>query len=246
MEISISTNPEELGTAAGMAAASLIRQAIIENGNASIILATGASQFETLRQLVSEPGIDWKKVAVFHLDEYLGISSSHPASFQKYLQDRFLSKVGGVKAAVLIDGERDPEEECERVGALITQHTIDVAFTGIGENGHLAFNDPPADFDTEKPYIIVDLDGRCRQQQMNEGWFNSLEVVPKRAISMSIKQIMKSKRIICSVPDSRKANAVKQALEQPVSNLYPASILQCHSGCTLYLDKASAAALYGQ
>lgn len=243
MKIVISNNPEELGKAAGSAAAALIREAIAEKGSANIILATGTSQFQTLNQLVTEPGIDWSKVVMFHLDEYIGLPVTHPASFRKYLKERFIEKVPSLKAAHLINGEEDAWAECDRLGKIITEHPIDVALVGIGENGHLAFNDPPADFETEQPYIIVALDEACRKQQLGEGWFGTLEDVPKNAISMSIKQILKSKYIICSVPDGRKAMAVKNSLEQPVSNLYPAGILQMHPNCTCFLDTASAALL---
>lgn len=242
MDISISENACELGKAAGAAAAQLIRETIKATGRAHVILATGTSQFETLNQLISED-IDWSKVVMFHLDEYIDLPVTHPASFRKYIQEKFLSKVSPLKAAWLINGEEDPGSECDRLGKLISSHPIDVALVGIGENGHLAFNDPPADFDTEKPYIIVDLDRACRQQQLGEGWFTSLEEVPPQAISMSIKQILKSKAIICSVPDSRKAMAVKNTIEQTVSNMYPASILQLHAGCRFYLDKNSASLL---
>ena len=240
MTISISQNPKELGNVAGAVAAELIRNAIAAKGAAHIILATGASQFETINQLIAEKDIDWSKVVMFHLDEYIGITVTHPASFRKYLQERFLQKVPPLKAAYLISGEGDPAAECKRIGDLISRHPIDVAMVGIGENGHLAFNDPPADFDTETPYIVVELDEPCRKQQLGEGWFASLEDVPHLAISMSIRQIMKSTCIICSVPDSRKATAVKNTLEQPVSNLYPASILRSHRDCRFYLDKYSA------
>lgn len=243
MNISITQNPFELGKAAGAAAAQIIREAIAVNGSANIILATGTSQFETLNQLISEKNIDWGKVTMFHLDEYIGLSITHPASFRKYLQERFLSKVPALKKAYLINGETDPKIECDRVGDLITKHPVDIALVGIGENGHLAFNDPPADFETEQPYIVVELDEACRKQQLGEGWFKTMEEVPSYAISMSVKQILKSKHIICSVPGSRKAMAVKNTLEQPVSNLYPASILQRHPNCSCYLDKSSAALL---
>lgn len=246
MNINISPTPEELGKIAGTAASQLIRKAIAEKGTANIILATGTSQFNTLHQLISEPGIDWSKVATFHLDEYIGLPITHPASFRKYLQERFISKVPALKAAYLINGEIDPNEECERLGQLISKYPVDVALVGIGENGHLAFNDPPADFETEQPYLIVDLDEPCRKQQLGEGWFASIIEVPRKAISMSVKQIMKSKNIICSVPDERKAMAVKNTAEQKVSNLYPASILQLHQDCALYLDKSSAALLSAQ
>ena len=243
MKIQTTDDPVSVGQAAGRHAGKLIRRAIEEKGQANIILATGTSQFETLNQLIGEDGIDWAKVVMFHLDEYIGLPDTHPASFRKYLRERFLAKVPSLKAAHLINGETNPEAECVWLGDLITQFPIDVALVGIGENGHLAFNDPPADFDTEEPYIIVDLDDACRKQQYGEGWFKTVADVPTQAISMSIRQIMKSKAIICSVPDERKAQAVKNCVESSVSNMFPASILQTHDHCTLYLDKASAKGL---
>ena len=243
MRVRIYKTPVELWKTAGADAAEFIRKAIESNGAANIILATGTSQFETLNQLIAEKNIDWSKVVMFHLDEYIGLSITHPASFRKYLQERFLRHVPQLKAAYLINGEADPLEECRRLGELIRDYPIDVALIGIGENGHLAFNDPPADFETEEPYIIVNLDEECRKQQMGEGWFNAFNEVPLEAISMSVKQIMQSKNIVCSVPDSRKAIPVKNTLEKPVSNLYPASILQEHKNCTIYLDNDSAALL---
>lgn len=243
MEFNVKNNPVELGKAAGSAAAELIRQTITGKGSANIILATGTSQFETLNQLIAEPDIDWSKVVMFHLDEYIGLPESAPASFRKYLKERFLTKVPALKAAHLVNGEAGSQAECNRLGDLISKHPIDVALVGVGENGHLAFNDPPADFETEQAYIIVDLDEKCRSQQFAEGWFKSIDEVPRQAISMSIKQIMKSKHIICSIPDSRKAEAVKNVLEQPVSNNYPSTILQLHPDCTCFLDQNSAALL---
>jgi glucosamine-6-phosphate deaminase len=243
MIIDVAQDPIQLGKAAGSAAAALIRKAIAKKGGANIILATGTSQFETLNQIIAERNIDWNKVVMFHLDEYIGLPITAPASFRKYLTERFLSKVPTLKAAHLINGENDAQAECDRVSGLIKRHPIDIAFVGIGENGHLAFNDPPADFETEVPYIIVELDEACRRQQLGEGWFKSFEEVPRRAISMSVKQILKSKQIICSVPDKRKAKAVKDCVEHPVSNLFPASILQSHSACTLFLDTESSSML---
>ncbi|GGC18515.1 glucosamine-6-phosphate deaminase [Parapedobacter defluvii] len=240
MNIHIFSNTQELGKAAGAAAATIIRETIAQKGTANIILATGTSQFETIKQLIAEAGIDWSVVTMFHLDEYIGLPITHKASFRKYLKERFLEQVPPLKAAYLIDGETDPEAETERLGQLIRQHPIDVALVGIGENGHLAFNDPPADFDTDKPYLVVNLDGPCRAQQYNEGWFASVDDVPQQAISMSVRQIMKSAHIICSVPDARKAQAVKDSLAQPVSNQYPASILQQHPDCSFFLDQESA------
>ena len=213
MNTHISSSPLELGRQAGIAAAKVIKEAISTKGSAHIILATGTSQIETLNQLLAETAIDWSKVVIFHLDEYIGLPITHPASFRKYLKERFISRVPLLKAAYLINGETDAKAECDRLGKLIIQVTIDVALVGIGENGHLAFNDPPADFETEEAYIIVSLDEACRKQQVGEGWFKNLDEVPRQAISMSIKQILKSNNVICSVPDRRKAVAVKNTLE---------------------------------
>lgn len=243
MTISISQNPVELGQTAGKIGAELIRKSIQNQGFANLILATGTSQFETLKQLLAEKDIDWSKVTVFHLDEYLGLPITHPASFRKYLLERFFVHVPQLKAYHLIDGENDPGKECERLSTLIQNHPIDVAFVGIGENGHLAFNDPPADFETENPYLVVNLDHACRMQQLGEGWFPNLEAVPTQAISMSIRQIMKSKSIICSVPELRKAQAVKECLEGEITNLHPASILQSHPECRIFLDKPASSLL---
>ncbi len=243
MNISISSHAKALGEKAGKLAVDLIHQNIQSKGAANIILATGASQFETLQILVASD-IDWRKVSMFHLDEYIGLPVTHKASFRKYLTERFINQLPHpLNAAYLINGETNPAEECERLNTIIHNHPIDVALVGIGENGHLAFNDPPADFETEQPYIIVTLDEPCRRQQLNEGWFPQLSDVPQQAISMSIKQIMKSTAIICSVPDERKATAVKNSLENTVSNLFPASILQTHPQCHFFLDEASASLL---
>ncbi|KQS24879.1 glucosamine-6-phosphate deaminase [Dyadobacter sp. Leaf189] len=243
MKINIGQTNKELGLLAGKAAAEVIRESIKSKGFANIIVATGTSQFETLNQLISETGIDWSRVTMFHLDEYIDLPDSHPASFRKYLRERFLEKLPPLKAAYLINGEGDVKEETKLLDKIISKHPIDLALVGIGENGHLAFNDPPADFDTEKPYLIVNLDEPCRRQQMGEGWFAALEEVPQQAISMSIRQIMQSAHIICSVPDQRKAVAVRDCLENEVSNLFPASILQLHPDCVFYLDKSSASLL---
>lgn len=237
MKVIISNTKTELGKKAAVAGAELIQKAIQQNGEANIIVATGASQFEMLSELIQQD-VDWTKVTVFHLDEYIGLSDEHPASFRKYLKERFASKVP-LKEFNYVAGGKEPYEECKRLEALISQKSIDVAFVGIGENGHLAFNDPPADFETERAYLVVNLDKECRLQQMGEGWFKTLEDVPETAISMSVKQIMKSKAIICSVPDERKANAVKGTLEGKISPLVPASILQQHKAAQIYLDKNS-------
>jgi glucosamine-6-phosphate deaminase len=243
MQINISNNIQDIGRAAGNAAADAIKSAIHDRGEANIILATGTSQFEVLKQLISEKQIDWANVNMFHLDEYIGLPVSSPASFRRYLNERFLAKIPPLKSVHLIDGEGDAAKECERLGKLIRGHPIDLALVGIGENGHIAFNDPPADFETREPYIIVALDENCRKQQLGEGWFKEINDVPSSAISMSVHQIMLSQKVICSVPDKRKADAVKNCLKGPVSNLFPASILQTHPDCTIWLDRESAALL---
>jgi glucosamine-6-phosphate deaminase len=243
--VHIHDNKEALGSAAAEAAASAIQNAIAEKGEANIIVATGASQFAMLEELVTKD-IDWSKVTAFHLDEYVGLSDQHPASFRKYLKERFVDQIDGLKQFNYVDAETDPEGECVRLGEIISKVEIDVACVGIGENGHLAFNDPPADFETETPYLVVDLDDACRQQQLGEGWFPTFDDVPKRAISMGIKQIMKTRTIVCSVPDERKSEAVRGSVEGEVSNLIPASILQQHADCALYLDAASASKLSEQ
>lgn len=238
MEIIISENKKELGLKAAFKGAELIKKAISKKGTANIIVATGASQFEMLEELIKQE-IDWTKVTGFHLDEYIGITDEHPASFRKYLKERFVSKVKLMEFHY-VSGDIDPQAECNRLGQIISKHPIDVAFVGIGENAHLAFNDPPADFETTKPYIVVNLDDDCRRQQLGEGWFASFDEVPKQAISMSIQQIMKSKTIICSVPDGRKANAVKNSLTEKVNPMVPSSVLQQHQATWLFLDNDSA------
>jgi glucosamine-6-phosphate deaminase len=245
MKIEILNSKELLGQAAGTYTGALLRKTIEEKGSANIILATGTSQFETLNQLIREDGINWSLVTMFHLDEYIGLPFTHGASFRKYLKERFLAHVPPLKAVFLINGEGDFNTEISELNKAIEKHPIDIALVGIGENGHLAFNDPPADFETNDPYIAVNLDEPCRLQQMGEGWFKTLDDVPKQAISMSVRQIMKSDHIICSVPDKRKAVAVKNSVESKVSNQFPASILQDHSNCTLFLDKESASLLVG-
>jgi len=242
MKIIVKNDPNELGRAAGHMAAGLIRHSIQYKGWASIILATGTSQFETLNQLTGE-NIDWAKVIMFHLDEYIGLPESSPASFRRYLKERFIQKVSPLKEIHLVNGEEVPSAECNRLSQIIKKTPIDLALLGIGENGHLGFNDPPADFNTEDPFIIVSLDEKCRQQQYKEGWFKTVADVPGKAITMSVHQIMKSSQIICSVPDSRKAMAVRDCFENKPDPLYPASILQSHSKCICFLDRSSAALL---
>jgi glucosamine-6-phosphate deaminase len=228
-----------LGRAAAEQAAAAIRSAIRDHRAARIIVATGASQLDFLGALAGAEVIDWQKVEMFHLDEYVGLPLHHPASFRKYLSERLISKVGITKYHFL-DGNADPKETVRKVGEALQSAPIDVAFVGIGENGHLAFNDPPANFQTEEPYLIVDLDEPCRRQQVGEGWFKDISEVPPKAISMSVRQILKAKEIICVVPDARKAEAVKLCLEGEISPMAPASILRTHARATIFLDMDSA------
>jgi len=234
-----------LGRGAAEQAASSLREAIKKTGRARIIAATGASQFEFLEALTTMPGIEWAKVEMFHLDEYIGLPVSHPASFRKYLRERLIDKTGITKYHFL-DGEGDVPKVVRKIVAELAAAPTDLAFVGIGENGHLAFNDPPADFETEEPYIIVELDEPCRRQQVGEGWFNSLSDVPKQAISMSVRQILKAKEILVVVPDARKAQAVKACFEGEISPLAPASILRTHANTTVFLDRLSSALLSAQ
>ena len=233
----------EMGRAAAEEAATALREAIARKGRAHAIAATGASQFEFLDALVATEGIEWGKTVFFHLDEYVGLPETHPASFRRYLRERIVARVDPGAFHFIAGDAADPAAETRRVGELLARHPIDVAFVGIGENGHLAFNDPPADFETEEPYLVVGLDEACRRQQMGEGWFTRLEDVPERAISMSVRQILKSREILAVVPDARKARAVRDCLEGRPGPEHPASILQQHPRTTVFLDRAAAALL---
>lgn len=243
MQITISNTKMEMGRAAARKAAESLILAIQQRDSAGLIVATGASQFEMLSCLIHEPGISWDKVTVFHLDEYVGLPATHPASFRKYLKERFVDKLPNLKKFHYVQGDENPQAECRRLSSITRGISIDVACIGIGENGHLAFNDPPADFDTKEPYIVATLDETCRKQQLGEGWFPTFEDVPETAITMSIRHIMRSACIVCTVPDERKAVAVKGTLEGPITNSVPASIMQSHRDCHLFLDTAAAALL---
>lgn len=242
VDIRIFDDPTSLGRQAAAEAVAAIQDAVAARGVARVIAATGASQFHFLQHLTTTPGVPWERVELFHLDEYIGLPETHPASFRRYLRERLIGPTG-IARTHLLDGEGDPELVCQSVGREIQAAPIDVAFVGIGENGHLAFNDPPADFDTREPYLVVTLDEACRRQQVGEGWFPSLADVPSRAISMSVAQILASRRILCIVPDRRKAEAVRGSVQGPVSPLVPASILQTHPAATLFLDRESASLL---
>lgn len=232
-----------LGRAAAEQASTTIRRALAKNGQARIVAATGAAQFEFLEALTSTPQIDWSKVEAFHLDEYIGLPASHPGSFQKFLIDNLASKTGISNFHYLDGNASDLPSTVREVSRQLTAAPIDIAFLGIGENGHIAFNDPPADFTTEEPYLIVNLDEACRRQQVGEAWFADISQVPERAISMSAQQILKAQELLVVVPDQRKARAVKACLEGEISPMAPASILRRHPNVTVYLDKNSASQL---
>ena len=240
MLITVSPGGTALAAAAAADAAARLRAALAARPRARIIAATGASQFEFLERLTREPDVDWRRVEMFHLDEYIGLPIDHPASFRKYLLERLI-RPAGILDYHLLDGEADPASVLHSVGEAVRRTPIDVAFVGIGENGHLAFNDPPADFVTEAPYIIVRLDEACRRQQVGEGWFASLADVPDTAISMSVRQILSANAVLCVVPDRRKAEAVRACLEGPITPAAPASILRTHRDVTVYLDRDSSA-----
>jgi glucosamine-6-phosphate deaminase len=242
MQMRVFPDQAALATAAAREAAARIRTAIASSGRARIIAATGVSQIAFLDALIREAGLSWPNVEMFHLDEYVGLPPDHPASFRKYLRERLIQPAGIVRFH-LLDGSRDPADVCRTAGRELTSEPIDVAFVGIGENGHLAFNDPPADFETEDPYLVVRLDEACRRQQVGEGWFKTIAAVPQQAITMSIRQILKSRAIVAVVPEARKAQAVQRCLEGPVSPMVPASILRTHPETTLFLDEESAALL---
>jgi glucosamine-6-phosphate deaminase len=245
MKIHLHDDRSAVGAAAAAEAAAVLRAALARQAAATLVVATGTSQLATLAGLVAEPGIDWGRVRVFHLDEYVGIPADHPASFRRYLRERFVARLPAPPGAVhWIAGDGgDPEAECRRLGGVLPAGPFDLLLAGIGENGHLAFNDPPADFEAAAAYLVVPLDEACRRQQVGEGWFATLAEVPTRAISMSIPRIMNASTIVCSVPDGRKAEAVRGAVEGPVTPAVPASILQRHPDCRLHLDRASAALL---
>ncbi|MBW2370380.1 MAG: glucosamine-6-phosphate deaminase [Deltaproteobacteria bacterium] len=240
MKISVLPNDMEMARIAAKKAAEFLKDAITQKGHATFVAATGASQLNFLKALASDPEIDWAKTTMFHLDEYIGLPETHPASFRLYLKERLVQQVHPGEVHLIRGDASDPQAECRRLNQLIAAHEIDVSFIGIGENGHIAFNDPPADFDVEDPFIIVALDDACRRQQFTEGWFSSLDEVPEQAISMSIKQIMKSNAIICTVPDQRKAKAVQECFTGEVVPSHPASILRRHENTHVYLDTDAA------
>ncbi len=244
MKIEVCDNSKEMARFAADIACETLKTVIRNKGSATFISATGSAQFEFLEILSADRTIDWQKTTMFHLDEYVGISEEHPASFRKYLQERLVDKVHPGRAFLIEGNASDPEIEIKRLSDLISKHTIDIAFIGIGENSHVAFNDPPADFNTGEQFKIVELDEKCRQQQVNEGWFETIESVPKRAITMTVKQILMAKKIVCIVPGIRKAEAVKNCFkDEKISPMFPASILKKHPNTIVFLDKESASLL---
>ncbi len=245
MSLSIYVDKVACGVAAAKFGAGKIRAALASQGECRIIVATGASQFEMLTQLAKEPGIDWGKVTIFHLDEYVGLPESHPASFRKYIKERFVAKLpmAPFEANYVPGDAPDLPAAIARLGAHLQEKPVDVSFIGIGENGHIAFNDPPADFDTEEPYLIVNLDEVCRRQQLGEGWFPTLDDVPKRAVSMSVRQILKSRCIVNTVPDERKAYAMQITFEGELCPAHPASVIRLHPDCATFCDVPAASRL---
>jgi len=244
MKIEIFQDKQLIGRTAAHEGAKVLRTALAEKPEIAMIVATGVSQFEMLDVLIGLEGIDWSRVTMFHLDEYIGLPGTHPASFRYYLHERLVRHIPNLKAFIDVNANAlDLAAELARLNMLISRFEVDLCFAGIGENGHLAFNDPPADFDTRDPYIVVNLDEVCRYQQLKQGWFPTLEDVPKTAVSMSIQEIMRAKKIILIATDLRKADAIKGCLEGPVINTCPASILQKHPDCTIFLDENAASKL---
>jgi glucosamine-6-phosphate deaminase len=234
MKIVISKTADELGKRAAAASAGIINEAIAKNSKARIILSTGASQFETLRYLVKED-VDWKKVEMFHLDEYVGLPETHPASFRKYLKERFVA-LTDVGEAHFVDGT---QEGIEKLTRELRKAPVDLGLIGIGRNAHIAFNDPPADFAPRAAYLVVNLDAACRNQQVGEGWFATIDDVPRQAVSMSVWQIMQCKSIISAVPHAEKAWAVAQTLKNRLTNRVPGTMLKAHDDFRLFVDEAS-------
>jgi glucosamine-6-phosphate deaminase len=237
MNIILSKNAEELGAKAAQVAAEGLNSEINKKGYARILLSTGASQFTTLNELIKQD-VDWSKVEMFHLDEYIDLKEEHKASFRKYLKERFLRYVN-VNKAYLVNGEGDVPENIRKLTEEIRKEPIDIGLIGIGENSHIAFNDPPADFDTKEAYLVVNLNEKCKRQQVGEGWFNGIEDVPRQAISMSVYQIMQCKKIISCVPNRVKAQAIKDTIENEVTNKIPATILKTHNDWNLFIDEKS-------
>lgn len=243
INLTISKDAKLNGKRAAELIANLINEAIKEKGNARIVVSTGSSQFEMFEALI-KLNVDWSKVEMFHLDEYVNLQETHIASFRKYLKERFVSKVN-LKAAYFVSGEGNIEENISILTSELRKDVIDVGIIGIGENGHIAFNDPPADFETNEAYKVVTLDQKCRAQQVGEGWFKTIDDVPSQAISMTPKEIMKARHIVTVAPHSVKADAIYKTITTPITPMVPATLLKTHPDWHLFIDDASAAKLFG-
>lgn len=243
MKVIIHNTHREMARAAATFGAELIRRAVARRGRAAFILSTGMSQAVFLEELTAVPNVPWDKTTMFHLDDYLGLPVDHPASFDRYLRERFISKVHPGEFHLVDGNAADPEAECARYAAQMNHDTVDVCFAGIGETGHLALNDPPADFDEPRDFRVIDVDRRSREQLAGEGWFNSWRECPARAITISIGRIMRCGTIVSVVGESRKARAVARTIADPVGPDLPATILRRHPSSTLFLDADSAAGL---
>jgi len=241
MKMVVSKTPELNGERVADCVEQYIKSAIEEKGSARILLSTGASQFEFFEALAKRD-IDWTKVEGFHLDEYIGLPITHAASFRRYLKERFVEKTGIAKFHY-INAEMDVEGEMQQISEELAKAPIDVGVIGIGVNAHIAFNDPPADAETEAAFKIVELDATCRKQQYDEGWFETLELVPRLAVSMTVKQILKCKAIVSCVPHAVKAQAVFDTLNSEVTNMIPSTYLKTHEDWNLFIDEAAGALL---
>lgn len=242
MRTVVASDRADLGKFVAEQAAEVLIRCLAAKAECNLVIATGSSQFEVLDTLVHQPGIEWERVHGFHLDEYLGIPRTHSASFCGYLESRFVQKVP-LGSFYFLDGMSPPEELRAAASEILAGRSIDLLLCGIGENGHLAFNDPPADLEATEPYLIVELDEACRKQQVGEGWFDALAQVPTSAISMSVQQILKAERILCAVPDRRKADAVRRTLEEQPGPMNPSGMLRQHADVTMVLDAQSSSLL---
>lgn len=243
MDVRIYRNVEEMATAAAELAARKLLQCIAEKERVSFMAATGVSQLAFISALTRHSEVDWHKTTMFHLDEYVGLPETHTASFRNYLREHLVNIVHPGQTHFIDGNASDLVGECTRLTKLVSEHGLDVAFVGIGENGHLGFNDPPADFDTQKIFEIVQLTETCRAQQVHEGWFPNIEDVPREAVTITIPGIMRAESIICNVPESRKAVAVKNAIAGSITPMCPASILKKHSDAMIFLDRDSSSML---
>lgn len=240
MHTHIFSTREKMGQAAGSAVEERINALLGEQDELRMIFAAAPSQNEVLEYLAQSDQIDWSKVTAFHMDEYIGLLADAPQRFANFLREKIFDRVQ-LKAIHLINGDDNPEQECRRYADLLAEKPIDIVCLGIGENGHIAFNDPPvADFEDSQMVKVVELDARCRQQQVNDGCFASLDIVPTQAITLTIPTLMSGKYLCCVVPGPTKREAVDSTLNGSISTDCPASILRTHQDCQLYLDAESA------